>query len=207
MLLMGYFSLLPPGEIAIELQEKVPADEPVRSECEALKKAGYSIALDHFAPEDARVPLVEYADYIKVDLHKFPLKQCAAMAARHASQVCRMLAVGVETRQDFVNAKHGGFTLYQGYFFPRQPERMRARQIPANQATYMRLLQAVAKPELDFNEIEDLIKHEPSLCYRLLRYLNSPLLGLVLRFPRCGRRWRCWENRKRCAGFAWRPRS
>jgi c-di-GMP-related signal transduction protein len=31
---------------------------------------------------------------------------------------------------------------------------------------------------VDFAEIEGLIKHEPSLCYRLLRYLNSPLLGL-----------------------------
>ena len=56
---------------------------------------------------------------------------------------------------------------------------MRARQIPANHATHVRLLQSVAKPELDFNEIEELIKHEPALCYRLLRYLNSPLLGLA----------------------------
>jgi EAL and modified HD-GYP domain-containing signal transduction protein len=27
-------------------------------------------------------------------------------------------------------------------------------------------------------EVESLIKHEPALCYRLLRHLNSPLLGL-----------------------------
>jgi len=31
---------------------------------------------------------------------------------------------------------------------------------------------------VDFTEIEDLVKREPALCYRLLRYLNSPLLGL-----------------------------
>ena len=37
----------------------------------------------------------------------------------------------------------------------------------------------MSEPQLDFAEIEDLIKHEPSLCYRLLRYLNSPLLGLA----------------------------
>ena len=40
-------------------------------------------------------------------------------------------------------------------------------------------MQAISKSELNFNEIEDLIKHEPALCYRLLRYLNSPLLGLA----------------------------
>ncbi len=178
MLLMGYFSLLPPQEVVIELQEKVPVDDQVRAACQGLKQAGFRIALDNFAPGDSRVALVEYADYLKVDIHQFPLEQCAALVARHASQLCRMLALKVESRQDFVNAKHSGFTLYQGYFF-RQPERLRARQIPANQATYVRLLQAVAKPELDFAEIEDLIKREPSLCYRLLRYLNSPLLGMA----------------------------
>jgi EAL and modified HD-GYP domain-containing signal transduction protein len=39
-------------------------------------------------------------------------------------------------------------------------------------------LSAASKPEVDFDEIEKLIKHDPALCYRLLRYLNSPLLGL-----------------------------
>lgn len=180
MLLLGYFSLLPPREVVIELQDKVPADEQVRAACQGLKQAGYGIALDNFVPGDSREPLVEYADYIKVDIHQFPVEQCAALVTRHASPLCRMLAIKVETRQDFVNAKHSGFMLYQGYFF-RQPERLRARQIPAQQATYVRLLQAVAKPTLDFTEIEDLIKREPSLCYRLLRYLNSPLFGLA--FP------------------------
>jgi EAL and modified HD-GYP domain-containing signal transduction protein len=42
----------------------------------------------------------------------------------------------------------------------------------------LRLLRAISKSDVDFAEIEDLIKREPSLCYRLLRYMNSPLLGL-----------------------------
>src|SRR5208337_4133502 len=40
------------------------------------------------------------------------------------------------------------------------------------------LLNAVAASDLDFNRIEGLLKLEPSLLYRLLRYLNSPVLGL-----------------------------
>ncbi len=178
MLLMGYFSLLTPAEVVIELQGKVPDNQEVRTACQGLKKAGFRIALDNFAPGDRRLGLVPYADYLKVDIRQYPLEQCAALSARHASQLCRMLATKVETRQDFVNAKNNGFSLYQGYFF-RHPEKLRARQIPANQAIYMRLLQAVAKPTLDFPEIEELIKRDLSLCYRLLRYLNSPLLGLA----------------------------
>jgi EAL and modified HD-GYP domain-containing signal transduction protein len=55
---------------------------------------------------------------------------------------------------------------------------MRARHIPANRASYLRLLQAISAPEVNLTEIENLIKHDASLCYRLLRYLNSPLLGV-----------------------------
>jgi EAL and modified HD-GYP domain-containing signal transduction protein len=176
MLLMEYFSLLPP-EVVVEIQESVPADEAVIAVCRRLKDGGYQIALDDFVPSDARQALVPYADFIKVDIKKVSTADSTAMVARYASRQCRMLAQRVESRQDFATAKKSGFTEFQGYFF-HQVEHLRVRQIPASQATYLRLLRAIAKSDVNFSEIEDLIKLEPSLCYRLLRYMNSPLLGL-----------------------------
>jgi EAL and modified HD-GYP domain-containing signal transduction protein len=41
------------------------------------------------------------------------------------------------------------------------------------------MLQAASRVVLDSHEIESLIKSEPSLCYRLLRYLNSSLFGFA----------------------------
>jgi c-di-GMP-related signal transduction protein len=177
MLLSDYFALLPPSDVVIEIQETVPADENVLQACQRLKQAGYSIALDNFVPDDKREALVPYARFIKVDTNKVPSEDCAALAGRFAREDCLMLAQKVESRDQFVTARNNGFARFQGYFF-RRPENLRARQIPANQATYVRLLTAVSRPTVDFAEIEALIKHEPSLCYRLLRYLNSPLLGL-----------------------------
>jgi c-di-GMP-related signal transduction protein len=51
-------------------------------------------------------------------------------------------------------------------------------EIPGDKLLQLELLTAVAAPELDYPLIEQLLKREPSLLYRLLRYLNSPLLGL-----------------------------
>jgi c-di-GMP-related signal transduction protein len=177
MLLTDYFALLPPYDVVIEIQETVPADQEVLQACERLKHAGFRIALDNFVPDDKREALIPYADFIKVDIKKILPDQSVPLVKRYASEHCRMLAQKVETRQQFLTSEKSSFTRFQGYFF-RHPETMRARQIPANQATYVRLLAAASKPEIDFAEIESLIKHEPSLCYRLLRYLNSPLLGL-----------------------------
>jgi c-di-GMP-related signal transduction protein len=54
---------------------------------------------------------------------------------------------------------------------------MRAHDITGNQLNYMRMLQVVSKPELEPREIENAIKGEASLCYRLLRYMNSAVFG------------------------------
>jgi len=177
MLLSDYFTLLPPNDVVIEIQASVPANDGVIQACDRLKNFGYSIALDNFVPGDKREPLVPYTRFIKVDIGDVASQQCAQLVATYATEDRRMMAKRVESRLQFLTARKDGFTRFQGYFF-RHPENIRARQIPANQATYLRLLTAVSRPEVDFTEVENLIKHEPSLCYRLLRYLNSPLLGL-----------------------------
>ena len=52
------------------------------------------------------------------------------------------------------------------------------RNIPGNKLIHLQLLTAVAAPELSYGAVEELLKQEPALLYRLLRYLNSPVLGL-----------------------------
>jgi EAL and modified HD-GYP domain-containing signal transduction protein len=43
---------------------------------------------------------------------------------------------------------------------------------------YLRLLRAVSQQDMDVRELETIIKQEASVCYRLLRYLNSAAFGI-----------------------------
>jgi c-di-GMP-related signal transduction protein len=70
-----------------------------------------------------------------------------------------------------------GYSFFQGYFFCK-PTMLSAREIPANKLVYLQLLQAVSAPAFSREKVEELLKSDPSLIYKLLRYLNSPLLGL-----------------------------
>jgi c-di-GMP-related signal transduction protein len=176
MLLKEFFLLLPPDQVVIELQT-VPVNQAVAKACMQLRQKGYKIALDNFILDDRREPLAIYADFLKVDIRNHSFAQNAALAAKHATRNRQMLAEKVETRVQLLEASTTGYTLFQGYFF-RYPERMRARHIPANQATQLRLLQVISAVEVNLDDVEDLIKHDASLCYRLLRYLNSPLVGM-----------------------------
>jgi EAL and modified HD-GYP domain-containing signal transduction protein len=54
---------------------------------------------------------------------------------------------------------------------------METRDMPASQMNFLRMLQAVSRPELNIDELEKLVKAEAAVCYRLLRYLNSAMFS------------------------------
>jgi c-di-GMP-related signal transduction protein len=177
-LLKDYVTLLPSSQTVVEILENVPADDLVVAACQRLKEAGYLIALDDFVTSDPRESLIDFADIIKVDLRRITFDEAAEIAQRFGPWRCRMLAEKVETREEFAASKKAGFLYFQGYFFHR-PEILHAQEIPANQLNYLRMWQAVSRPELDVRELESVIKIEASICYRLLRYLNSPVFGFA----------------------------
>jgi c-di-GMP-related signal transduction protein len=91
----------------------------------------------------------------------------------------RMLAEKVETYDDFHRTRGWGYTYFQGYFFSK-PEMLSRKDIPSNQMNYRLVLQAVNRADMDIAEVSERIKAEPSLSFRLLRYLNSPAFPLVV---------------------------
>jgi c-di-GMP-related signal transduction protein len=176
-LMKGLVTLLPSSSTVVEILESVPPDSDVIAACRNLKEAGYLIALDDFVADDPRESLTEIADIIKVDIQLTTEAQRAELIKRHGPWRSRMLAEKIETTADFDRARELGFVYFQGYFF-RRPEMLNVRDVPANRLNYLRMLQAVSQPQLDVSALEKLIKTEASVCYRLLRYLNSSIFGL-----------------------------
>jgi c-di-GMP-related signal transduction protein len=172
-LLNGDVTILPPDKVVVEILETVTPDALVVHACGKLKAAGYKIALDDFAVGDPRENLAPLADYIKVDLKQTSLAEAVGVVKKFRSSSCQMLAEKVETREEFAAAKKAGFRFFQGYFF-RKPEPVKARMASSSRATSLRLLEEIAKPELDMAKVEDVMKMHATVCFRLLRYLNSP---------------------------------
>lgn len=171
-LLRDYITLLPPSQAVAEILGSVPADDLVKAACIRLKEAGYTIALDDFVMNDPRMELVKFADIIKLDMKCTSPEERTMLVKRHGNSTCRLLAKSVETHEEFRACQRTGFSYFQGYFF-RKPELLHAREIPKNKVNYLRLMQAISRDEIEFTEIDGIIKGEASLCYRLLRYLNS----------------------------------
>jgi c-di-GMP-related signal transduction protein len=176
-LIKGLVTLLPSAATVVEVLENVPADPDVMGACQRLKEDGYLIALDDFVTDDKRAALAEMADIIKVDMKLTTVEQRAAIVKKYGPWRHRLLAEKIETRAEFTEARDQGFVYFQGFFF-RRPEKLSTRELPGNRLNYLRMLQEVSRPDLDVPALERLIKGEASVCYRLLRYLNSPVFGL-----------------------------
>jgi EAL and modified HD-GYP domain-containing signal transduction protein len=175
-LIKGLVTLLPATSTVVEILESVPVDADVVAACRSLKEQGYTIALDDYVAGDQRESLAPVADIIKVEMQLTTDEQRLRLMKQFAPWRCRMLAEKVETREDFVRALDQGFVYFQGYFF-RRPEMLSTRDVPANRLNYLKMLQEVSRPELDLAGLEKVIKSEASVCYRLLRYLNSAVFG------------------------------
>ena len=173
-LLGGFVKVLDPKHTVLELLETLEPDAALVNACRELKSLGYRIALDDFAWQPAWEPLLEIADYVKVDLSASTPQQRANLKMRIGSRPIRLILERVETHEQFESAKREGFKLFQGFYFCR-PQLMVNRELPANHIIHMQILQAVLQNPLDVRKISELVKREPALTYRLLRVANSPI--------------------------------
>jgi c-di-GMP-related signal transduction protein len=169
--------LLPPDRVVLEILESVKPTDEIVGICRELRQDGYSLALDDFLGEPTLQPLVDLAHYLKVDFTLLNADGRKRVAERYLGNGLSLLAEKVETQNDLDEARNLGYCYFQGYFFCK-PSMLEARDVPGNKLIQLQLLGAVAAPELNDDAIENLLKQEPSLLYRLLRYLNSPALGL-----------------------------
>lgn len=171
-LLNGLPSALPAQQVVIELPDDIDASPEVRDACADLRRKGYRIALDHFTPNSDIAPLLNYADFLKADVSGME-----AVANRPASEIRTtrppvMVATHVDTAAEFAAAAKLGCASFQGDFIGR-PVMRTTKDIPANRLVYMRLFHALQNPELSPRELEELIKPDASLVYKVLRAVNS----------------------------------
>jgi c-di-GMP phosphodiesterase len=176
-LVEDYLGLLSPRQVIVEIPETVPMDSDVAQACWRLKEKGYKIAFSSFRNQDPRDEFKGVADFLKIDIKVLPLADVARLTRHYHGCGLQLVAEKVETKDDFDFCKSVGFNLFEGYFF-RKPEVMRARGVQSNRMVYLRLLAAISKPNLDWKELEEIVKSDPMIYLRLLRYLNSAIFGL-----------------------------
>lgn len=169
--------VLSPSMTVLEILETVDPTPQVIAACRKLKETGFRLALDDFSWSPQWAPLVELADYIKVDFMLLSAADRGQLRRQLNNVAVALIAEKVETQEDYTQACKEGFTYFQGYYFCR-PVLMKGRRIPANRLFHIRIMELLQHDPMDMKQIGDLVKRDASLAYRLLRLVNSPVSAI-----------------------------
>jgi EAL and modified HD-GYP domain-containing signal transduction protein len=170
-------SVLPPEITVIELLESIQPTAGVIAACRSLRDAGYRLALDDFVYDPSFDPLIDIVAIVKLDWMALSRAERRRHVARLRPRKVQVLAEKIETWEDFRESMDLGCDLFQGYFFAK-PELMRQRSLSTSKLNHLKILKELHAPDLDFGSLEELIKHEVALAYKLLRYVNSVAFGM-----------------------------
>ncbi len=169
--------VLPASMTVLEILETLEPTPRLIESLVKLKSAGFRIALDDFTWKPELAPLVELADYIKVDFVLMDVAARLNLRRQLGPASAAMLAEKVETQEEYRQACAEGFTLVQGYYFCR-PLLLKSRKIPANQLSYLEILKLLRDDVIDWRKLGQQVKRDASLTYRLLRMVNSPMYAV-----------------------------
>jgi len=165
--------LFPKEHIIIEVLENIEPEPEVIKSLKELRQKGFRIALDDFNYDKKFLPMVALCSIIKFDIIATPLDTLGPVFKAIESQhpIC-LLAEKIETYQEFEKAREMGFHLFQGYFFSK-PQILSKKDISSAQITKLNLINEFGRPQLDLPKIEDLIKKDLSVSFKLLKFINS----------------------------------
>jgi len=177
LLLMEQIPLLFPNDLlGVEIFEKTEPGERLIRVLERIKKAGYLMVMDDFVFNEPFRPLLQFADMIKVDFLVDSPEQIRLIAREAACQKLTLLAEKIETREEYNKAFDLGFHYFQGFFF-QKPDLVSRQEMPGYKLYYLQILRKIHEPVFELEAVEEIIKRDVSLTYKLLRFINSASFG------------------------------
>ncbi len=164
--------------MTLEILETVAVDGDLLERIKELRARNFEIALDDYECRPERDALLEYADVVKLDVLALDRKSLEHHVHRLRSLDVLLLAEKVETHEMHQELMVMGFDLFQGYFFAR-PEIYSTQRLLPNRLTILRLLASVNDPAIKPESLSAIVRSDVSLSITVLRWANSPTLGLL----------------------------
>ncbi len=175
-LLNDYAVLLPREWLAIELRDSAEAGPELVAACRRLKDAGYTLVLGDGADGQGHDGLAESADIVREDFSAAAAERRRTLP-RASLSTPRFLAAKVETREAFHEALNAGYDYFEGRFFCK-PLALSTGSVPENKLNLLQMINALLSPNVEFEEVEKIVKRDVVLSYKLLQYVNSAFFGL-----------------------------
>ncbi|MEA2449543.1 MAG: hypothetical protein QOG63_1475 [Thermoleophilaceae bacterium] len=181
LLLEGYVTALPADRVVLLVDPELPLDAAAETALEELVAAGYQLALIDPEPGSASDRLLPFAHIAAIDVGSAERGTLRDEVARLRQSGRKLLARGVEDHADLELCQELGFDLLQGYFFCRPRVVSGSGAVPVQSLARVQMLGELQRPDIDFDQLQEIIGRDVGLSYNLLRFINSAFFSLPRR--------------------------
>jgi len=168
---------LDPDLTVLEVREDCDVSSTLMEAFLDVKGLGFKIALEDFTGKEVARPLLELANYVKIDISGGDSDARKSLVSRAKRKSAVPIAKNVHTYEDFRQASAEGFELFQGYYFCR-PKLVRDHKIPPNRLAQLEILKVLQEDPISIDRLSQLVMSDASLTYALLRLINSPVFAV-----------------------------
>lgn len=177
----GHLDLVPPQRVVLEVPPLAVTDvDQITTRLphlQDIQRRGFRLAFDYSVLTHAYAPWLALASFIKFDLSEIrPQSVGSFIKLAQAKTGARLIAEKVETPAQYSLARDLGVQLFQGFWFAK-PVMVQGQSVRPAQAVILQLINLVRK-QASTVEIEELLKHDPTLSFNLLRFINSAGFGV-----------------------------
>ncbi|MHC4894435.1 MAG: EAL and HDOD domain-containing protein, partial [Planctomycetota bacterium] len=164
-------------QLVVEVLEDVPATDEVMRGLAELREQGHLIALDDFVPGGKHMRLLPCADLVKLDFRALDEQRFVQIAKSLKSRGLDVVAEKLESQEEFEFCRELDVDYFQGYFLAK-PKTVHGKSIPTNSLAVMNLMAEFRRPDVELEDIHQLVSRDVSLAFKLLKHINSSLYGL-----------------------------
>jgi EAL and modified HD-GYP domain-containing signal transduction protein len=168
---------IPPDKLVCIITEEVPIESTYLNKCKKLKNAGYRIAIKGLKYNATTMPLFQIADYYIVDTSsKESLVE--VMPTRTSNPNIQIVFIKISSKDSFDSIKAVPSSLFEGKFY-NQPVTKGVKKLSPLKVSSLELLNLAEQDDFDITAASKIIERDPSLSISLLRFINSPAVGVV----------------------------
>ncbi|MBI2751781.1 MAG: EAL domain-containing protein [Burkholderiales bacterium] len=177
----GHLDLIAPQRVVLEIPPlPVSEADQIQTRLPALqeiKRRGFRLAFDYSVLTHPYANWLELASYVKFDLSVIRAQSVASFVKlAQAKSKAELIAEKVETPAQYTLVSDLGVRLFQGDWFAK-PVLVQGQTVRPAQAHILQLINLVRK-QASTAEIEEVLKHDPTLSFNLLRFINSAGFGM-----------------------------
>lgn len=172
----GVLDVLDKERFVLNILEDITLSEAVIAKIISYKKKGFTFSLEHFDSSARMIikfqRLFNYIDIIKMDILTSEYENMQKVMKRFKSTRIKLLAQGVESKEDLEDCVEMGFDYFEGNYLDKPVlVEITASKEPA-QIIILQLIQIIKNND-NTQELEYFIKKQPDLSFKLIQFFNN----------------------------------